>query len=54
MIGRFIASPWGGPCTRCGRPIRGGSDVYYDGPRLDDQYRVGSCCVEFDLFGRAA
>lgn len=54
MIGRFIASGPGAPCHRCGKNIKVGADVYYDGPRLDDEVRTCGECVTFDLFGGAA
>jgi hypothetical protein len=51
MNGRFIASTEGAPCCRCGSRIRIGADVYYAGPRLDDDGRTCGECVETDLFG---
>lgn len=55
MIGAFIASTGdGAPCHECGSRIRRGAEVFYDGPRLDDDVRTCSECVPRDLFGRVA
>lgn len=54
MNGHYLVSESGAVCGACGRRIRIGGKVWYDGSLLDNANRRCETCVDLDLFGATA